>query len=140
MNVITDSPVGLPERVFASLIDLVILLVVSLIVNILIDFHFLIVVNGISLFYFIFFPYFWNGYTIGKRLIGIRIASLSGEKLTVFSLILREPVSSILYNATIGILTIVSATFISQRDDHRAIHDLIASTYVTYNPPHSNFE
>ncbi|WP_058307166.1 RDD family protein [Gracilibacillus massiliensis] len=135
MNVITDSPVGLPNRVFAVIIDSVFLLIITFPVLLLFDFHLLIVFSVLSLLYNTLTPYFWNGYTIGKRLVGIRIAMISGEKLSLLTMFIREPFSSILYNATIGILTIVSAVFIAQRDDHRAIHDLIASTYVTYDPP-----
>lgn len=37
---------------------------------------------GWSIVYFSLLPPFWNGYTVGKRLLGLRIVELSGAKLT----------------------------------------------------------
>lgn len=34
-----------------------------------------------SLLYYLIVPVVWNGYTVGKRIVGIRIAKVNGEKV-----------------------------------------------------------
>ncbi|WP_423808688.1 RDD family protein [Pontibacillus yanchengensis] len=85
--------------------------------------------------YSIVVPIIWSGYVIGKRLFGIRIVKMDDSNVDFLTMVLRVVVSGIIYIATIGIGFIVSAFMIGLRDDKRAIHDLIAGTYVTYNKP-----
>lgn len=86
--------------------------------------------------YDISLPLLWNGYTIGKRVVGIRIAPVACKKLTLLTLVIREFfVKTILYGAGFGVLSLISIYLISTRADKRSIHDLLAKTYITSNLP-----
>ncbi|MNH74713.1 RDD family protein [compost metagenome] len=76
-------------------------------------------------------PIFWNGYTIGKRICGIRIVRFDdGEPPGLGTMLLRNVVAGLVYAATFGIAIIVSAIMVGSREDKRALHDFIASTKV----------
>lgn len=112
------------------------------------------VLNGFLLVgYFVILPYYYNGQTIGKKLMNIKIVSKNGT-LTINQLIIRALVidgigsliimlslvyilngysyfvaSSILEIVEM-ILTIISIVFIIRKEDHRAVHDLLSGTEV----------
>jgi len=92
-------------------------------------------VEVITFLYFLLLPLFWNGYTIGKKIIGIRIVKMNGENVGIGNMLLREFVGRLIYIITFGIGIIVSAIMVAAREDKRSIHDLIAGTYVTSNEP-----
>ncbi|WP_017186881.1 RDD family protein [Alkalibacillus haloalkaliphilus] len=135
MNSITDSPVGIIERSFALLIDWGILVFASIMAYIIFGNHVLINLQVIAIVYFTFTPLLWRGYTIGKRVLSIRIARVSYRKLTFPTMFLREVIGVILYQLTLGLLTIVSIYLVTTRDDRRSIHDIIAGTFVTSHHP-----
>jgi uncharacterized RDD family membrane protein YckC len=89
----------------------------------------------INLAYFLLIPIYWSGYTIGKRIMGVRIVKVNGEKLGFGAMFLRTIVASLVYVVTLGIALIVSAIMVGVRRDKRAIHDFIAGTYVTTEKP-----
>lgn len=78
-------------------------------------------------------PVVWSGYTIGKRILNIRIAKINGQKLGIGAMLMRNLVAGIIYAITLGICLIISAFMVGLRKDKRAIHDLLAGTYVTHN-------
>lgn len=88
-----------------------------------------------SLLYFVLVPAIWYGYTAGKRMMGIRIAKTDGSNVTIGTMLLRYVVTGFIYGLTLGIAVIVSIFMVALRQDKRAIHDMIAGTYVTYNKP-----
>jgi uncharacterized RDD family membrane protein YckC len=92
-------------------------------------------VNFIIFLYGLLVPLFWSGYTVGKRIFGIRILRVDGENVRITNMIIRTVVSGIIYTFTFGIAVIVSAIMVGVRKDKRSLHDLIAGTYVTYQKP-----
>jgi uncharacterized RDD family membrane protein YckC len=91
--------------------------------------------NLLSLLYGIILPVVWTGYTVGKRIVGIRIAKVNGEKVGIGTMLMRALVGPLIYIVTIGIGLIVSALMVAFRKDKRSIHDFVAGTYVTYEKP-----
>ncbi|TWD97701.1 putative RDD family membrane protein YckC [Peribacillus frigoritolerans] len=85
--------------------------------------------------YMVIVPILWYGYTVGKRIMGIRIVRMDGKKLGIGTMLLRYLVTALVYAITLGIGFIVSAFMVGIRKDHRSIHDFIAGTYVTSNEP-----
>ncbi|MCU6600104.1 RDD family protein [Peribacillus frigoritolerans] len=85
--------------------------------------------------YMVIVPILWYGYTVGKRIMGIRIVRMDGKKLGIGTMLLRYFVAALVYAITFGIGFIVSAFMVGIRKDHRSIHDFIAGTYVTSNEP-----
>ncbi|KHF41081.1 RDD family protein [Halalkalibacter okhensis] len=94
------------------------------------------VVDGIgNLLYSLLLPVLWYGYTVGKRLLGIRIVKLDGSKVGFGTMLLRVVVAGFVYAITLMIAAIVSAFMVAFRKDKRSIHDMLAKTYVTYEKP-----
>lgn len=93
-----------------------------------------------NVLYTLLVPVLWYGYTIGKKVLGIRIAKVDGSKLGFGTMLLRVVVGGLIYAFTFGIALIVSAFMVAIREDKRAIHDFIAGTYVTYDPPENIVE
>lgn len=92
--------------------------------------------NVVSTLYSLLLPVFWYGYTVGKRMLGIRIVRLDGEPVGIGTMLLRVVVGIwLIYTVTLGIGAIISAIMVGVRKDKRAIHDLVAGTYVTSNRP-----
>ncbi|MCK1993824.1 RDD family protein [Peribacillus muralis] len=89
----------------------------------------------VDLLYMLIVPIVWYGYTVGKRIMGIRIVRVDGRKVGLGTMLLRTFVAGIVYILTIGIGFIISAFMVGIRKDHRAIHDFIAGTYVTSEKP-----
>lgn len=94
--------------------------------------------STVSFVYTLLLPVFWHGYTVGKKIMGIRIAKVNGEKLGIGAMLLRNIVGGIVYVVTLGIGLIVSAFMVGLREDKRSLHDMIAGTYVTYDAPEIN--
>jgi len=131
------NPVGFWRRFGAAFLDgLLFGLPLSLLLSIILggeENEYLIEV--ITFLYFLLLPLFWNGYTIGKKILGIRIVKMNGENVGIGNMLLRELVGRLIYIITFGIGIIVSAIMVAVREDKRSIHDLIAGTYVTSNEP-----
>lgn len=131
------NPVGFWRRFRAAFLDgLLFGLPLSLLLSIILggeENEYLIEV--ITFLYFLLLPLFWNGYTIGKKIMGIRIVKMNGENVGIGNMLLRELVGRLIYIITFGIGIIVSAIMVAAREDKRSIHDLIAGTYVTSNEP-----
>ncbi|GAA0337525.1 RDD family protein [Bacillus carboniphilus] len=134
-----NNPAGFWVRFGASIVDGVFLLFVLGFVSLMVYKQF--IVEGFSLIsilealYYLLLPVFWHGYTVGKRMIGIRIARTDGEKVGLGTMLLRNLVASLVYVITFGIGIIVSAFMVGIREDKRSIHDFIAGTYVTHDKP-----
>jgi len=94
--------------------------------------------STVSFVYTLLLPVLWHGYTVGKKIMGIRIAKVNGEKLGIGAMLLRNLVGGLVYVVTLGIGVIVSAFMVGLREDKRSLHDMIAGTYVTYDAPEIN--
>lgn len=127
----TNDPAGFWIRFGASVLDALIVGVpLAIIAHVTGDKY---VTDIVSFLYAMLTPIFWNGYTIGKRICGIRIVKISdGRPPSLGTMLLRNVVSSIIYGVTLGIAGIVSATMVAAREDKRSIHDFIAGTEVVY--------
>ncbi|UFT99988.1 RDD family protein [Radiobacillus kanasensis] len=131
-----DRPVGFGSRFLAGLMDgLLIGIPISLIGSLITGEQDNWITTILESIYYLLVPVLWVGYTVGKRIMGIRIVKLNEEKLGIGTMILRYFVSGIIYALTLGIALIVSAFMVGLRDDRRAIHDMIAGTYVTFAKP-----
>lgn len=91
--------------------------------------------NLLSFLYYLILPVVWMGYTVGKRIVGVRIVKVDGGKVGIGTMLLRTFVTGLVYAVTLGIALIVSAFMVGLREDKRGIHDLIAGTYVTTDRP-----
>jgi uncharacterized RDD family membrane protein YckC len=89
----------------------------------------------LSILYSLLIPILWHGYTVGKRIMNVRIVKVDGSKLGIGAMLMRVIVAGLIYVVTLGIAAIVSAFMVGLRQDKRSLHDLIAGTYVTYNVP-----
>ncbi|HBI04537.1 MAG TPA: RDD family protein [Paenibacillaceae bacterium] len=90
----------------------------------------MLIIVVIQLLYFILIPALWNGFTPGKRIVGIRIAKVDGGKVGFGTMLLRCLIGGIA--DSIALSGLVSLILLLSRDDKRTLHDLIANTYVKY--------
>lgn len=132
-----NKPAGFWIRFAASILDTIIVMVPLAIIS-----YFItgawegdISTSIASFLYYLILPVVWVGYTIGKRIVGIRIVKVNGEKVGFGTTLMRYVVASLIYIVTLGALVIVSLFMIGLRKDKRAIHDFVAGTYVTYEKP-----
>lgn len=106
------------------------------------------------LIYFVLLPYVWNGQTIGKKVMKIKVSSIHGTKITIVQYLIRNMLvnglgelilillflyllPSTMYFIFSSILTflqlilvIVSVSMILYRKDKRGLHDILSSTKV----------
>lgn len=87
-------------------------------------------VNSINFLYYLIIPVIWSGFTVGKRVVGIKIVRTDGKKVGIGTTLKRYILASLVYVVTLGIAFIISAFMIGLRKDKRSIHDLIAGTQV----------
>lgn len=89
-------------------------------------------IGGILYFvYLLLTPIFWNGYTLGKKILNIRIAKHDTlEAPGIGNMLLRVLVGRLIHAFTFEIARIVSCFMIALREDKRAIHDFVAGTVV----------
>jgi uncharacterized RDD family membrane protein YckC len=131
------KPAGFWIRVLATILDTVIVMVPLSFISYLITgaWDGDIFTSFISLLYYLILPIIWFGYTVGKRMAGIRIVKVNGEKVGFGTMLMRVIVASLIYGITLGIAAIVSAFMVGLRRDKRSIHDFVAGTYVTHEKP-----
>ncbi|MED3855026.1 RDD family protein, partial [Priestia megaterium] len=61
------------------------------------------VTSIIGFIYTVAVPILWYGYTVGKRIVGVRIVKVNGKKLGIGAMLLRVLVAGIVYGLTLGI-------------------------------------
>ncbi|SDM67842.1 RDD family protein [Sediminibacillus halophilus] len=136
----TTEPAGLDNRIIARFIDAIIITLGTVLITYISygdftngdEFRF---IDFIGFLYGLLLPVLWYGYTLGRKVAGNRIVRLDGRKVGIGTMLLRELVAGIFYALTFGVGLIVSVFMVGMREDHRAIHDFIAGTYVTGCPP-----
>jgi len=78
----------------------------------------------------------WNGRTIGKGLLGIRVSSEDGSRAGVGRIVMRELIGDgLLGSLTGGITTIISIFTVAIGNPHKSVPDYIASTIVIIDNP-----
>lgn len=81
--------------------------------------------------YMICLPVIWYGWTIGKRLMGLRITHVSGADVSWQKMLKRELFILVVYSVTLGLFLLLSSVMMITRKDKRALHDLMAETKVS---------
>jgi uncharacterized RDD family membrane protein YckC len=89
-------------------------------------------VNSINFLYYLIIPVIWSGFTVGKRVVRIKIIRTDGKKVGISTTLKRYILASLVYVLTLGLTFIISAFMVGLRKDKRSIHDLIAGTQVIY--------
>lgn len=81
--------------------------------------------------YMIILPVIWYGWTIGKRLMGIRVMQMDGTDVSWPAMVKRELFILVVYSLTFGIFLLLASVMVITRKDKRALHDLMAKTKVS---------
>lgn len=90
--------------------------------------------NFFSLLYSLLLPVVWGGYTIGKRICGIKIRKVHDHSPPgIGTMLLRNVVAGLIYAITLGVGLLISALMVGLSENKRAIHDYIAGTEVVYD-------
>lgn len=126
--------VGLFIRLIAWLYDFLLVGVPVAVMSVTIfeiDVEALLFFVSIFLLYLTAMPVMTSGFTVGKRLIGIRIVS-DCEAITWETIVLRHIITFGFYLLSGGILLLISFVMAMSRSDRRALHDCLAKTKVVY--------
>lgn len=85
----------------------------------------------ILLIYYIVFPLFFNGQTIGKKIFKLQIMKDNDKKLDYKTMFYREGIGRIFINfASLGITVIASTIIMALREDNKDLADILAKTKV----------
>lgn len=76
-------------------------------------------------------PIITSGFTVGKRLVGIRIVSAQ-ERILWRTMIVRHFIMFVFYILSGGILLLISVFMVMNRCDRRSLHDCLAKTKVVF--------
>ncbi|KEF38936.1 putative membrane protein/domain [Schinkia azotoformans MEV2011] len=120
-------------RFIALIIDTIILSIVQFVLSFLISGYSLTEMNVLSsiinliltFLYFVWLQVKFNGQTIGKKITGIRVANLEGERVTIGQMTLREIIGKLVS----GFILLIGFLMAAGRSK-RALHDYIAKTIV----------
>lgn len=134
-------PAKLWQRFFARIIDgLIIGVPIVFLLSFTIGYDFVIEPRANFIFnlfmllivtvYMISLPVIWYGWSIGKRLLGIRIMQVNGQDVTWKIMVKRELFILIVYILTFGLFLLLSGVMMVTRQDKRGLHDLMAGTKV----------
>ncbi|WP_211746613.1 RDD family protein [Paenibacillus sp. Marseille-Q4541] len=136
VSVVANEPAGFWIRLGANILDGLILSIPLSILSWMItgsgDEN--VVTETITFLYILLLPVFWNGYTVGKYICGIKIRKVGVEDPPgIVNMLLRVIIGNLVYAFTFGIGTIVSVCMVAFREDKRSLHDFIAGTEVVRN-------
>lgn len=81
--------------------------------------------------YMIILPYYWDGQTIGRKVVGVKLKMMDGSKLTFGKIFIREFVFKIMWwIVTLGIGSIIDFIMVGLREDKLAIRDIVTKTEI----------
>ncbi|MFC4735989.1 RDD family protein [Bacillus daqingensis] len=133
-----SRPAGFLSRLGANIVDGLLITVVWVIISYIVYQEFTagdLIQNILQAVYAVVVPALWYGYSVGKYAFGIRIARIDGKKVGIGTMLMRVFGAGIVYALTLGIALLASVIMVLVRKDRRAVHDFIAGTYVTHEPP-----
>ncbi|WP_100407665.1 RDD family protein [Bacillus solitudinis] len=79
----------------------------------------------VSILYYVWFQTIYNGQTIGKKILGIRVATLHGERVKMGRMFVREVLGKLL-----SYLILFVGFLMAAGKSKRALHDYVAKTIV----------
>lgn len=93
----------------------------------------LILMSVLFIAYTILVPTLWQGYQLGKYMLGMKIVTESYAQPSFMQMLLREMSKMLYVIPFVGIgFILVSQFLMNRREDGKALHDLIAKTKVIY--------
>lgn len=85
----------------------------------------------IGIIYMVVLPYKWDGKTIGRHIVGVKLQMQDGSELTLGTIFVREVIFKVFWwTLTLGIGSIVDFIMVAVREDKQSIRDLITRTEV----------
>lgn len=131
---LNKSPVyaSFTQRFFATIIDFILLFLLNWFISIILGIDFFDLAMGViwygNILILVYFTYMESSpkqATLGKQIMGIKVVSKEGGRITVGQSIIRS--LSKIISAIILLIGFIIAAF---SDKKQALHDIIASTYV----------
>jgi uncharacterized RDD family membrane protein YckC len=85
----------------------------------------------LGVIYMVVLPYYWNGKTIGRHIVGVHIKMQDGSELGFWTIFVREVIFKFLWwTLTLGLGSIVDFIMVAARKDKQTIRDIITRTEV----------
>lgn len=84
----------------------------------------------LGVLYYIVLPYYYDGKTIGRQIVGIKVISANNEKLGFLQIAIREFSKSIFWLLTLGLGILVDWYLVVATPKKQSVCDRIANTLV----------
>lgn len=85
----------------------------------------------LGIVYMVVIPYYWNGKTVGRHIVGVQLRMQDGSKLTFWKIFVREVIFKMMWwIVTLGIGSIVDFIMVAARKDKQTIRDIVTQTEV----------
>jgi uncharacterized RDD family membrane protein YckC len=108
-----DIRAGFWIRFGANLLDWLLYLVVSLFLGLFLSETVSnYILDTLNFFYLLLVPAFWYGYTVGKRLLKIRIVKKNGKNIGIWTMVKRYILGGLVYASPLIITGLISFTMI----------------------------
>lgn len=90
-----------------------------------------VVLIPLSIIYMVVLPYYWDGKTAGRHIVGVKLQNQDESPLTFWTIFVREVIFKVLWwTLTLGIGSIVDFIMVAVREDKQSIRDIITRTEV----------
>lgn len=84
----------------------------------------------LGILYYIVLPYYYDGKTIGRQIVGIKVVSANNEKLGFLQIAIREFSKSLFWLLTLGLGILVDWYLVVATPKKQSVCDRIANTLV----------
>ncbi len=85
----------------------------------------------LSILYMVVLPYYWDGKTAGRHIVGVKIQNIDQTPLKFWTIFVREVVFKVIWwIATLGIGSVVDFVMVAVRKDKQTIRDIVTRTEV----------
>lgn len=85
---------------------------------------------GLGVLYYIVLPYYYDGKTLGRQIVGIKVISANNEKLGLLQIAIREFSKSLFWLLTLGLGLLVDWYLVVATPKKQSVCDRIANTLV----------
>ncbi|MGB8000118.1 MAG: RDD family protein [Anaerobacillus sp.] len=107
-----SNPAGMLPRFFGNLLDGLLLLGIALIFSLNFNQSKPSIMDAVNLLYYILLPLLWVGFTVGKRIVGVQIQRVNGDRISLWTMVKRYLIPLFIYLSPMIIAVLCLMLFI----------------------------
>ncbi|WP_377889020.1 RDD family protein [Alkalihalobacillus sp. R86527] len=138
-----EEPGGIVRRGFGNIIDVLLIIALTTLLGTLFGSKDSLAFDLLEFLYYILTPVLWVGYTVGKKLVGVQINRVDGNKVSIWTMLKRHLIATIALASPIliGALLLIITTDIpfsiliesgTLTEEERNVLTTNDSTIITY--------